>query len=351
MSVKVREKKNRLYLDVYVEGRRRWEALGISTSKDRRANAEAYRLAEIVRAKREAQIMAGEWGLLDPLEGKRTLVDYCERLAATHQPKDHLPKSLKYLREYAQDVQLGQVTERFLEGFQANLLANVGKQTAAHYYAAIKTALRRAVRDRVIPRNPADAVKGIKAPEAVKVHLDQGEINRLAATPIGGDLGAEVKKAFLFALTTGLRISDLRGLTWGEIERDPLQIARRQQKTGRVVTIPLNVSAWRIIDDKKLHRRDEKVFPRLTQSSANTNQYIVEWAKRAGVDKPIGWHTARHTFAIAALESGTDFFTLSKLMGHTKLTTTAVYAKATDRLKRQAVEALPAIKLPKAKKA
>ena len=110
---------------------------------------------------------------------------------------------------------------------------------------------------------------------------------------------------------------------------------------------PLGEDAWRIIDSKSIHKRAEKVFPLLTSSETNTNQYLVSWAKRAGIDKQIGWHTARHTFAVLALEGGADFFTVSKLMGHTKPLATAVYAKATDRMKRQAINGLPTIALPR----
>ncbi len=89
--------------------------------------------------------------------------------------------------------------------------------------------------------------------------------------------------------------------------------------------------------------REEYVFPVLAATRVGTYQYLRAWRKRAGLDKPVGWHTARHTFATLALEGGADFFTVSKLLGHTKPATTAVYAKATDRLKREVVEGLPEI--------
>jgi integrase len=349
MGVKIREKRKRLYLDVYHQGRRAWQALGLTLGADAHTNREMWRLAEVIRQKRELQIASGEWGLLDPIEGKRTLLKYAQGIAKLRSPKDHIAKSLKYLAEYCKDIRLGSVTERFLEGYQGFLLEKgLSKTTAAHYYAALKYILKRATRDRMIPRNPAEAVKGMNVPETVKVHLSVEEIQRLASTALGGALGAEVKKAFLFGCFTGLRISDLKSLAWGEIQRDPPQITKRQEKTGRIVGIPLKESAWRIIDDKALHKRGEKVFPLLTASETNTNQYLVAWAKRAGVDKQIGWHTARHTFAVLALEGGADFFTVSKLMGHTKPQITAVYAKATDRLKRQAISGLPDVSLPKA---
>jgi hypothetical protein len=50
--------------------------------------------------------------------------------------------------------------------------------------------------------------------------------------------------------------------------------------------------AWGIINDGTIHNYKELVFPRLTQSKTDTNQYITAWAKKAGIEKRIGWHTA-----------------------------------------------------------
>lgn len=277
------------------------------------------------------------------MEGKRPLISYAEDLAAKQDPKNPLPKSLRYLREYAGNIHLGAVSERWVDGYRGFLLRReeLGESTTGKYFAMLKAVLQRAVRDLIIPRNPADAVKGISAPESVRVFLTADELGRLAAAPMGGELGAEVKRAFLFGACTGLRVSDLRALEWGEVQREPLQILKPQWKTKRVVSMPLNATAWKIINDGAIRRRDEKVFPLLSASKTNTNQYLTAWASRAGVDKPIGWHTARHTFATLTLEAGADFSTVSRMLGHTKIQTTAIYAKTTDRTKWAAVEALP----------
>jgi len=345
MSVKIREKRGRLYLVINHQGRRHMEALGLSLGPDSQTNKETRKVAEIIRQRRELAIVSGEHGLIDPNEGKKALIAYAEALAEKQDAKNPLPKSLHYLRDYAKEITLGAINERWVDGYRDFLLEQetLGKSTASKYLSALGMILRRAVRDMVIPRNPADAVKGITAPEVVKVYLTAEELAKLAQTPIGGELGAEVKRAFLFAALTGLRVSDVRSLAWGDIDRDALQLLKRQEKTGRVVSVPLHADAWGLINDKAIHRRDELVFPRLTESKANTNQYITAWVKTAGIDKPVGWHTARHTFAVLSLENGADFYTVSKLLGHTKPMTTAVYAKATDGMKRRAVDNLPGL--------
>ena len=347
MGVHIRTRNGRLYLDCYASGRRRWEALGLSLGADEGTNRETMRLADILRQKREMQIISGEWGLLDPVNGKRSLLDCAKDLAKEKNPKDRLPKALPYLEEYSKGIQIGAVNERFIEGFQKFLLEKgLSRATASMYESALRQVLNRAVRDLVIPRNPGDAVKAITVPETEKVSLEPEELQKLAATHIPGKFGAEVRRAFLFACLTGFRVSDLRSLAWGQVQRNPLQILKRQEKTGRVVAVPLNESAWKIIKDTRIHGRDEHVFPYLAGSKTSPNQYLTKWATAAGVDKQIGMHTARHTFAVLSLEGGADLFTVSRLMGHTKTATTAVYVKATDKLKRQAVDGLPELDVP-----
>ncbi|MDR1301459.1 MAG: tyrosine-type recombinase/integrase [Treponema sp.] len=73
------------------------------------------------------------------------------------------------------------------------------------------------------------------------------------------------------------------------------------------------------------------------------NSYLTRWAKKAELEKKISWHTARHTFAVVSLEAGAEIYTILKLLGHTNLKTTQVYAKATDKMKREAVNGLPEI--------
>jgi site-specific recombinase XerD len=131
---------------------------------------------------------------------------------------------------------------------------------------------------------------------------------------------------------------------WEDIDRVKWQIEKEQKKTRDFVYIPLNETARGLIDDKKAHRFNEAVFPILAGARSNNQSEILnKWAKGAGVEKRIGWHTARHTFAVLSLEAGAELYTVSKLLGHTDIKTRQVYAKVTDKLKRAAVDALPKI--------
>jgi integrase len=225
----------------------------------------------------------------------------------------------------------------------------IGRNTAQKYFDALKSLLRRAVTERLLLNNPAAYIKNIKVPDPQTYHLTLDELGILAKTPLGGELGAEVKKAFLFACYTGLRISDLRSLSWGDIQRDPLAISIIQQKTKERVLIPIAPIAWKIIDDRRLHKANEKVFPALSQSRTNLNQYLVAWAKKAGLEKPLGFHVARRTFGTFALQYGGDLATVSRLLGHTSLKHTQRYLKTDSEQARRVIEKLPAIEVEGAK--
>lgn len=352
MGVFIREKFGHLYLDYTINGHRHTEALHLKVGKDKKLDRDAWRLAEAIRSRKELQLVSAEHGLLDPVEAKRPLYGYAEAIAVKQPPKNALPKSLKYLREFAGTIQLGAVTEKWVSDYREFLLEKkvIGKATASKYFSAIKMVLHRAVRDSIIPRNPADDVQGISIPETEIEYLTPEELDRLAQTPLGGTLGAEIKKAFLFQCYVGLRPSDQRTLTWGNIQRgETWKLQKKQSKTQRIVAMDIHPSAVKILKDTPvdIHPHDELVFPCLSQSKANTNQYLKAWAKAANIDKHIGWNLARHTFGTSLLENGADVSVVSRLMGHTKLSTTMRYLKTTDSAKQKAIEGLPELKTGK----
>jgi integrase len=349
MGVKIREKRGKLYLDIMYKGQRRWEALDLRVPKDAAAKRETMRLAEAIRHKRELQLTSERYQLLDPVASKQTLIDYAENVARTYDKKMHLPKSLKYLRPYAGETLLYDVNERFVDGYRAYLLEQktIGAATAKHYIDALKALLAKAERERLIEYNPAKGMKTIRVPEQKRPFLTIEEIQKLYNTPAhGGELAEECRRAFLLSCFTGLRLSDLKSLTWGDIERAPEpMIVKRQSKTKDVVRIPLAPTAWELIDDKELHHRDELVFPRMTASNS-VNVYIplIAWRKNAGIDRAFGWHAARHSFAMMTLEASGDIYSVSRLLGHSDIRITEVYLRLLDSRKKEIIASLPELK-------
>jgi integrase len=349
MGVKIREKRGKLYLDIYMNGKRTWEALHLALTPDKTQNKEIMRMAEICRSKKETQMLAGSWDIQDPVAGRKKLITYLEECAKARVNNDYITGCIRYLRGYGNGstIQLSQITPHWIDGFQQYLLhgTNLSPTTAYDYSKAIRMALRKAVKENILLKNPAESVKALAEPETDLVFLNKDEVQKLADTDLGGELGAEIKRAFIFVCYTGLRISDVKSLKWGDIERNPVQIIKRQKKTRRTVYIPLHDTAWGIINDSADHSPDDKVFSLLANTMSQTNQYLLKWADRAGVKKPLGWHTGRRTFATMALENGADIYTVAKLLGHKNIRQAAKYAQATDKLRREAVASLPEVRL------
>ena len=147
------------------------------------------------------------------------------------------------------------------------------------------------------------------------------------------------KQAFMFSCFTGLRISDIRQLKWEDIEEytdedgnSRYRMIKRMQKTQRIITYSLSREAVSWLPE----RTGELVFDKLV-CAPNLNAQIKKWAELCGITKNVSFHTARHTFATMMLTLGADIYTTSKLLGHSRISTTEIYAKIIDKKKDEAV--------------
>lgn len=376
-SVHIRNRNGRLYIEVYMYGRQTRRSLGLRLTGDKVQDRKVWRLAEIIRSRREMQLACAEWGIPDMVGNEKNLCIYIEE---NYQRCGNytLGRCLHYLKKYRfGSVSLRAVTPQWVEDFQAWLIGETGlsQGTASLYSSALRHQLRLAVRDRLLSSSPAEFVRNIAMPESRKQPLSVSDLRRLAEIEIKGELGEEVRRAFLFSCFTGLRVSDLKSLRWcmvREHDDGSLWIHKSQKKTGQAVYIPLNGSAIFLmrksgdaiyagkdrlsgvagnlpVENSEPFSQfsggknsDDFVFPKLALTKANTDQYLSKWGLKAEIEH-VSWHTARHTMATIALEHGAELRTVSELLGHSDLSTTLRYAKATDSLKKSAVDALPDI--------
>jgi len=349
MGIKIRVKRKKLYLDIYTGGKRKWEALGLTLTNDKDQNRNIMKLAEICRSKRETQLLTGAWNIQDPVSGRKRLVTYLEEYSKTYANPGGVNSCVHHLKKFpgGELILLSQITPQWVTDFQKYLLNDAGiSQMSAHDYAkTLRAVLKKAVSANILSRNPAEPVAPIPEPETDLVFLNADELQRLADVRPENEAKAEARRAFLFACHTGLRISDIETVTWGQIERNPMQIIKRQKKTKNPVFIPLSASARKLIDDGKEHAPEDKIFNLSIERRRQSYGCLKDWAAEAKIHKKIAWHTARRTFATLALENGVDALTVAKLLGHASLKQVLRYAKVTDRLRREAVAALPEIRM------
>jgi hypothetical protein len=119
MSVKVREKRGKLYLDIYQEGKRTWEALHLSLTDDKAQNKDIRRLAAVCRSKRETQILAAIWDIQDPIAGKMRLATYLEQYAKNYGNPSNIYTLIHHVKEFpgGSSILISQISPRWVEGF------------------------------------------------------------------------------------------------------------------------------------------------------------------------------------------------------------------------------------------
>lgn len=346
------------YLEYIYSGRRVRKSLKVKVAKDakdrrrQRLALEAVQLREAKRMNEAVQNAAAlrkvrvDFGLEDFDEKRQGLAVYAAKAAETSKSKKFILCMVSFLNRFDKRcVSVGNVSVDFLERFKMYLLEDAGikQKSACLYFRMLKFVMRRAVLDGIITVNPCDKVKGIANIEVEKDVLTIEDIQALEDAKCTGEHGAEVKRAFLFACNTGLRHCDIQTLTWGDIEKKGGEwvIHKTQQKTKRTVDIVLNEKAKGLIGaGEVLHFGNEAVFDLQGIKDSTGNWIIKRWAKAAGVEKHITWHTARRTFATLLIEAGADVFTAQRLMGHSSISMTSVYAKTSMAQKAKAVKAL-----------
>jgi integrase/recombinase XerD len=352
MKVTLRSKalksgKQSLYLDYYsAGGGREYEFLQLYLFKrpkdelERQHNKEIKGIADRIRASREVQLNEEEQGLRSTQKRKINFIEYFENYLAAYPNKDRriVKYCLQYFKEFTgnkKKVLPAEITEQVCINFRAHLDQNLNGETPHNYFAKFKKLLRQATREGVFLRNPAEDVQNPR-PEGIKKDvLTLDEIKALANAYCGN---SEVKRAFLFACFTGLRWVDVEALTWTNIHKteDGLQLKVKQAKTEIDVMVNLNATARKVLGE--LGKRTDKVFT--LPSHTGMLKSLRLWGEKAGINKKITFHVARHSFATNLLLKETDLKTVSTLLGHTTLEHTTKYVRVVNQLKEQAVNKL-----------
>lgn len=255
-------------------------------------------------------------------------------------------RSIEFLKDFGgQTIMFSQINTKFCENFKSYLLtaksgsnkeAIISQNTASTYFSVFKAALKEAFIDGYFTTDISAKIKSIPHEESRREYLTLEELNTLVETPCEVDV---LKRAALFSALTGLRHSDIQKLTWNEIkiENDQARINFTQKKTKGVEYMPMSKQALQLCGEAG--SSNELVFKDLT-NPAWISRPLKKWIASAGITKKITFHNFRHTFATLQLSSGTDIYTVSKMLGHTNVKTTQVYAKVVDEKKNEASKAI-----------
>lgn len=354
-----------IYLDMYMNGKRKYEFLKLYiipeyNKSDRVRNSETLKLANAIKAQRIIELQNQSHGFKINKTSHIKLTDYIQSVAEKKSEnevrKTVLHAVVYHLRRYnPNDIQLSRIDKDYILGFLDYL--KTAKQThtkkekllhvntQVYYYKMLRYCLNYAVSEELISANPMNKIENEEKPHKHRTereYLTIDELRKLAQTPFYNGL---LKKAFLFSCFCGLRHSDIIALTWGDIEMDDDGNSRLyiiQKKTKEAISLPLSQEAIKQLPKREDAKEDDIIFKKLI-TLGRTNEILPKWAEQAGIKKHITFHTARHTHATMLLTLGVDLYTVSKLLGHTNIQTTQIYAKLVDESKKKAIDLIPNI--------
>ncbi|MBE7691130.1 tyrosine-type recombinase/integrase [Tenacibaculum piscium] len=251
------------------------------------------------------------------------------------------------LKQFSSTIYFSDLSVTWAKEYEVWLLKRGNKiNTIASNFKSIYAALNKSVASGVISSNP---IKGYRIVDenVEKQSLTLDEIEIIINLDIHPRHKAMIKARdmLLFSFyTAGMRFTDMCKLRWTNIDDDDIvyTMNKSRSRSGGRRTIPLNPKSKKILEKYK-GKNDYFVFPslygfhekkttteiehRIKIQSNDLNRALKILARHCEIDKRISMHMAKHSFTDYAVKKGVGILMISKLLGHTKLTTTQHYLK------------------------
>jgi site-specific recombinase XerD len=255
----------------------------------------------------------------------------------------------KYLERYLKsrlhlaDIGLKEINYKFVTGFEYFLKSfkpldhhkPLGNNGVMKHMERFRKMINVALKNEWMEKDPFKAYKP-KFTKYERGFLTEEELQTIEQKEFNIERLQFVKDLFIFSCYTGLTYTDTISLTPANLIRGidgDYWLITSRQKTGTSVKIPLLPQALELIEKYRTNPKplaDGTLFPRI--SNQRLNGYLKEMADLCSINKNLTFHLARHTFATTVtLSNGVPIESVSKMLGHTKITTTQVYAKVIER--------------------
>ena len=249
---------------------------------------------------------------------------------------------LSLLREYVRkkykvsDIPLSQLDKAFIEGFEYYLAIDrkLKRSSMASALSTLQTIVRMAVKRGVLDFYPFLGYN-YERPKGEPRSITQEELQSIIDLDIEWENYRVVRDLFVFSCFCGLAISDVRYLKEENIvyEEGELCIKGRRMKTKTPYRVQVLPPAWAIMERYR-GKRAGFVFDVPTTDIIHNGMHYIQ--RNIGMETPLTFHMARHTFAsLITLSAGVPIETVSRMLGHTNLRTTQIYATvSSERIQR-----------------
>lgn len=328
-----------LDLHYYKDGKRVRESLKLylyppSSDENRRLNENTLAIANKIRSDKIIELV-----------NKAGSVRTIKSMGMHDFIKKEFHGSMLNILHWVDDIDVSNVTKDFcLQYINSILESELADSTKHHYIHDLNAVLRRAVMLDNLYENPMQNIDIHRVtPQPIvaeKDFLEEWELMSLISYRCKTEAMEQIRKAYVFACYTGLRISDLTALKWGNIViyQGHKAVKLKQTKTTREVIVPI-VEEWLLPTPPSPYDNDTRVF-NIPEKRCIGNAALKRIAKQCCIDKVLSWHTARKTFACRLLSHNVNPIVVAELLGHRGLETVMVYAKAIDSSKLDAIDSL-----------
>lgn len=350
-----RKDRKRDYLKLYL-----WQAP--RTPIERQQNKETLELAKKIRFERGQELLESVEGYrLKKERRKINFLDYFQTYISNYTKKDirmvqiALQRFMDFLNEtpeykkFAKSIKPEQLDRDMILAFTEYLQSRSIGEGAKSIYQRFKKVIKFAIEHDVMTKNPCTGII-IKVDDQIlrKDVLSLDEEQTLINTHYDGE-NPNIRRAFIMCLYCGLRFCDVKDLTFANVDYSNKLLKFEQNKTkghsaNSGVIIPLNDGLLRLIGEPtESQSKESLIFP--LPSYEMCLKALKRWVKRAGIEKHISWHCARHSFAVNILNNGANIKTVASLLGHSGLKHTEKYTRAIDSLKQDAINSLPTLEI------
>jgi len=249
----------------------------------------------------------------------------------------------KMLREWIEsrgqkDMLIDAVAEEMFEEFRFYLKKQrFAAKTVNRHLCWLSRLMYRAVSRRIIRYNPFEDATYEKEERKIRF-LQKSDVAKLMALKVNDREAELARQMFLFSCFTGLAIADMERLKFSHIQTTAdgrRYIRKERQKTKVESIVPLHPIAEVILSRNQegqalKEESDGLVFPRDYSRSAMNNK-LSTVGKACGIRQRLSFHMARHTFGTLSLSAGIPIESIAKMMGHTSMSSTQIYAQVTDK--------------------
>lgn len=287
--------------------------------------------------------------LLGMASGQETLLDYFRTYIEHFEKRVGVNRTIKSARTYRcayehvvrflserlrlSDVPFSALDRSFVDKFDLYLHTEqkLAPNTVVLYMSRLHTVINKAIAAGIITADPFAGYEPPR-PERRRRYLTHEELQRLMSTPLPSSRLYLVRDLFLFSCYTGISYGDMCRLTAANLETaedGTVWIKATREKTNVEFEIPLLDLPLHIIDKYRDTTSDGKLLPMYGNSELNKG--LKHLAAACGIDRKLTFHMARHTYATEiTLSHGVPMETVSRMLGHSRVDTTQIYAQITD---------------------